>query len=114
MTPGMAWRPSTGGAVTRYEVYEQHGTNSVLLGEPASTTFTAQNLEPGTSYTLNVLATDQQGYLSMPSQPVTFITGTPPNSSCAVSYTLSNDWGSGFVANIAITDTGASPSPDGH
>jgi hypothetical protein len=105
----ISWRPSTGGDVTRYEVYEQHGTNSVLLGESTSTTFTAQNLDPGTSYTLNVLATDQQGYLSMPSQPVTFITGTPQNSSCAVSYTLSNDWGSGFVANIAITDTGASP-----
>ena len=105
----ISWRPSTGGDVTRYEVYEQHGTNSVLLGESTSTTFTAQNLEPGTSYTLNVLATDQQGYLSMPSQPVTFITGTPRNSTCAVSYTLSNDWGSGFVANISITDTGASP-----
>ncbi len=108
-TATITWQPSTGGSVTRYEVYEQHGTNSVLLGESTSTSFTAQNLEPGTSYTLNVLATDQQGYLSMPSPPVTFITGTPQNSTCAVTYNLTAGWGSGFVANISITDTGPSP-----
>ena len=105
----ISWQPSTGGSVTRYEVYEQHGTNKVLLGESTATSFTAQNLNPGTSYTLNVLATGQQGYLSMPSQPVTFITSTPQNSTCAVTYTLSTGWGNGFVANISITDTGPSP-----
>jgi hypothetical protein len=105
----ISWQPSTGGSVTRYEVYEQHGTNKVLLGESTSTTFTAQNLEPGTSYTLNVLAINQRGYLSMPSQPVTFTTGSPRDSTCAVTYSLSTGWGTGFVANISITDTGPSP-----
>jgi len=105
----ISWQPSTGGAVTRYEVYQQFGTNSVLLGESTSTSFTEHNLRPGTSYTLNVLATDQKGYLSAPSSPVTFITGTPQHSTCAVSYSLSTDWGSGFVANISITDTGPDP-----
>ena len=102
----ITWQPSTGGSVTRYEVYQQFGTNSILLGESTSTTFTAQNLVPGTSYTLNVLATDQRGYLSLPSQPVTFITGTPQDSTCAVAYTVSAGWASGFVANISITNTG--------
>jgi hypothetical protein len=105
----ISWQPSTGGSVTRYEVYEQFGTDSVLLGESTSTSFTAQNLVPGTSYTLNVLATDQAGYLSMPSQPVTFITGTPQVSTCAVSYDVSDGWGSGFVAGISVTDTGPNP-----
>jgi hypothetical protein len=105
----ISWQPSAGGSVTRYEVYEQFGTNSVLLGESTSTSFTAQNLVPGTSYTLNVLATDQKGYLSMPSQPVTFITGTPQHSTCAVTYYLSTGWDSGYVANISITDTGPNP-----
>jgi len=105
----ISWQPSTGAAVTRYEVYQQFGTNSVLLGESTSTSFTAHNLRPGTSYTLNVLATDQKGYLSAPSPPVTFITGTPQNSRCAVSYFLSTGWDSGFVANISITDTGPDP-----
>ena len=59
---------------------------------------------PGPSYTLNVLATDQKGYLSMPSQPVTFITGTPQDSTCAVSYDVGHGWASGFVANITITE----------
>lgn len=102
----ISWPASTGGSVTRYEVYEQFGTNSVLLGESASTSFTAQNLIPGTAYTLNVLATDQKGYLSPPSAPARFITTTPANSTCAVTYDISDGWGSGFVANISITDTG--------
>jgi hypothetical protein len=102
----VSWPASTGGSVTRYEVYEQFGTNSVLLGESTSTSFTAQNLVPGTAYTLNVLATDQMGYLSLPSAPATFVTTTPANSTCAVSYDISDGWGTGFVANINITDTG--------
>ncbi|MFI0898152.1 cellulose binding domain-containing protein [Streptomyces sp. NPDC020983] len=105
----ISWRPSTGGDVTRYEVYQQNGTNSVLLGESASTSFTAHNLRPGTAYTLNVLARSQRGYLSAPSEPVTFITGTPQNSTCAVSYDVSTDWESGFVANISVTNTGPTP-----
>jgi Cellulose binding domain/Fibronectin type III domain len=105
----LSWPASTGGNVVRYEVYEQFGTNSVLLGESTSTSFTAQNLVPGTAYTLNVLATDQNGYLSPPSPPTTFITTTPANSTCAVTYDLSDGWGTGYVANISITDTGPNP-----
>jgi hypothetical protein len=105
----ISWQPSTNGTAMRYEVYEQLGANSVLLGESTATSFTARNLRPGTAYTLNVLATDQRGFLSMPSQPVTFVTGTPQHSDCAVSYDVSTSWESGFVANISITDTGPSP-----
>jgi len=102
----VSWPAAAGGSVARYEVYEQNGTNSVLLGESTSTSFTAQNLVPGTSYTLNVLATDQRGFLSPPSPPATFVTTTPATSTCAVSYDVSDGWGSGFVANISVTDTG--------
>jgi hypothetical protein len=108
-TATVSWQPSTNGNTTRYEVYEQLGANSVLLGESTSTSFTARNLRPGTSYTLNVLATDQRGYLSMPSTPVTFVTGTPRHSTCAVTYDVSTGWDSGFVTNISITDTGPDP-----
>jgi hypothetical protein len=105
----ISWTPSTGGQVNSYGVYEQFGTDSELLGTSTSDSFTANNLIPGTSYTLNVLATDQQGDLSLPSAPVTFTTGTPSDSTCAVSYDVTDGWGSGYVANIAVTDTGPSP-----
>jgi hypothetical protein len=107
-TATVSWPASTGGTVVRYEVYEQFGTNSVLLGESTSTSFTAQNLVPGTAYTINVLATDQLGYLSSPSPPATFVTTTPASSTCAVTYDVSDGWDSGFVGNISITDTGSS------
>ena len=51
-----------------------------MLGSTTSDSFTVSNLTPGTSYTVNVLATDQQGHLSLPSAPLTFITGTPSNA----------------------------------
>ncbi len=102
----VSWTPSTGGQAVRYEVYKQFGTNSELLGSSTSGSFTVNNLVPGTAYTLNVLARDQSGLLSPPSAPVTFVTSTPSNSTCAVTYNLSQGWGSGFVANISITNTG--------
>jgi len=108
-TATISWPAASGGPVTRYEVFEQNGTNSELLGESTSTSFTAQNLVPGTGYTLNVLASDQRGFLSPPSPPARFATTTPTDSTCAVSYDISDGWGSGFVANVNITDTGPNP-----
>lgn len=105
----ISWTPSTGGQVDRYAVYRQFGTDSELLGTSTSDSFTVNNLVPGTSYRLNVLATDQKGYLSLPSDPVTFTTGTPGSSTCAVTYDVTDGWGNGYVANISVTDTGPNP-----
>jgi hypothetical protein len=77
--------------------------------DTTATSFTARNLVPGTAYTLNVLATDQSGYLSLPSPPAAFITGIPRTSTYAVTYDLSGGWGSGFVASISVTSTGPDP-----
>jgi hypothetical protein len=103
------WAPSTNGSPVRYEVYKQFGTNSELLAESTSTSATLQNLVPGTGYTLNVLATDQHGNLSEPSNPVTFTTSTPAASTCAVNYALTDGWGNGFIASVTLTDTGPTP-----
>lgn len=105
----VSWAPSGGGQVTRYEVYRQFGTTSELLAESTSTSATIANLTPGTGYTLNVLATDQNGNLSPASTPVRFSTGSPASSTCAVDYQVTNGWGSGFVASLSITDTGPNP-----
>jgi len=105
----ISWTPSAGGAVTRYEVYRQYGTISQLLASSTSTSATIYNLVPGTAYTLNVLARDQKGYLSRPSDPVNFDTTSPPNSTCKVDYQVTSSWGNGYVAAITVTDTGPSP-----
>jgi cellulase/cellobiase CelA1 len=105
----VSWTPSAGGQVARYGVYRQFGTDSELLGDTTSGSFTVNNLVPGTTYTVNVLATDARGFLSPPSAPVTFTTGTPASSTCAVTYAVSQGWSSGFVASISITDTGPDP-----
>ncbi|OLE24814.1 MAG: alpha-L-arabinofuranosidase [Catenulispora sp. 13_1_20CM_3_70_7] len=105
----VSWTPSTGGQAMRYEVYEQHGTTSQLLVESTGTSATVHNLVPGHDYTLNVLATDQYGNLSRPSDPVTFTTSTPTDSTCAVTYQVTTSWGSGYVASLTVTDTGPSP-----
>jgi cellulase/cellobiase CelA1 len=104
----ISWPASSGGAVTRYEVYRQFGTDSELLGESTSTSATLNNLVPGTGYTINVLATDQSGRLSLPSLPVTFTTGSPASASCSVAYLVTQGWGSGFISNVSITNTGPS------
>ncbi|WP_194896775.1 cellulose binding domain-containing protein [Catenulispora pinisilvae] len=105
----VSWAASSGGTATRYEVYRQFGTTSELLAESTSTSATIDNLVPGTGYTLNVLATDQNGDLSPPSDPVTFTTGTPSASTCAVDYQVTSGWGNGYVAALTVTDTGPSP-----
>jgi hypothetical protein len=104
----VSWSPSTSGTVDKYAVYRQYGTVSELLGTSTGTSFTVMNLVPGTAYTFNVLAIDQRGFLSVSSTPVTFTTGQPANSTCAVTYDVSTGWGSGFVANISVTNTGPS------
>ncbi|GAA2058842.1 cellulose binding domain-containing protein [Catenulispora yoronensis] len=105
----VSWTPATGGTATRYEVYRQFGTTSELLAESTSASATLTNLVPGTGYTLNVLATDQYGRLSPPSDPLTFTTGTPAASTCAADYQVTAGWGSGYVAAITVTDTGPAP-----
>jgi Cellulose binding domain/Fibronectin type III domain len=102
----VSWTPSSGGPVDKYNVYKQFGTDSELLGTSTSGSFTVNNLIPGTAYTLNVVAVDQKGYLSLPSAPVRFITSTPASSTCTVNYDVTDGWGSGFVTNVSITNTG--------
>ncbi|MEV7027836.1 cellulase family glycosylhydrolase [Kitasatospora sp. NPDC093558] len=41
--------------------------------------------------------------------PLTASAAPTAGLSCNVSYTVGNDWGSGFTANVTITDTGTTP-----
>ena len=106
-------------AIAKYEVYRQNGAISEELGETSGTSFTVGNLNPGSRYTVNVLTRDSAGNVSWASPPLTFTTGAPATSTCAVRFTDTNDWGNGYVGSIDITNTGTgtrstagrSPSP---
>ncbi|MFJ1754724.1 cellulose binding domain-containing protein [Kitasatospora sp. NPDC088134] len=104
-TVALEW-PAATGAVDRYEVYEQLGTHTQLLGSSTGTSATLYNLPPGSRHTVNVLARDRAGRLSRPSVPLAFTTGTPADSTCAVSYRLTAGWGNGFVADVAVSNLG--------
>jgi hypothetical protein len=104
----ISWTPVTGSNI-KYEIHRQYGTNDDQWGETTGTSFTVHNLLPGTRYTANVITRDGSGKVSWASPPITFQTGTPSTSDCAVTFTNTTDWGNGYVASIDITNTSAWP-----
>jgi cellulase/cellobiase CelA1 len=101
--------PAVAGSGLKYELHRQNGTTSEQWGETTGTSFTVHNLTPGTRYTANVITRDTAGRVSWASPPVTFSTGTPSTSDCAVTFADVNDWGNGYVASVDITNTGTNP-----
>ncbi|MEO3876409.1 cellulose binding domain-containing protein [Nonomuraea sp. B12E4] len=108
-TAAISWPAASAGSrpIVKYEVHRQLGAVTEQLGETTGTRFTARNLQPGTRYTVNVIARDSGGSLSWASPPLTFTTGTPAASACTVRLTDQNDWGNGYVGGIDITNNGA-------
>jgi len=106
-TATITW-PAVPGAV-KYEVHRQFGAVSEQWGETPGTSFTAGNLNPGSRYTVNVLARDAAGAVSWSSPPLTLTTGAPASSTCAVRLSDVNDWSSGFVGSVDVTNTGTQP-----
>ncbi|HEV8557300.1 MAG TPA: cellulose binding domain-containing protein [Actinophytocola sp.] len=98
--------PPPSGSPVKYEIYRQNGAVSEQWGETTGTSFTAHNLNPGSRYTVNVLARDNAGQLSPTSPPLIITTGAPATSTCSVKFTDVSNWGSGLVASIDITNTG--------
>lgn len=94
----------------KYEVHRINGAGADQWGETIGTTFTAANLQPGTEYTVNLIARDNAGKVSWSSPPLTFTTKTPAASSCAVTYRETTNWGNGFVAELEIANTGTRPA----
>ncbi|MEV5710229.1 cellulose binding domain-containing protein [Actinoallomurus sp. NPDC052274] len=107
----ISWPASAAGAhpVAKYEVYRQNGAISEELGETTGTSLTVRNLDPGTRYTVNVIARDTAGKVSWASPPLTFTTGSPASSACTVHFTDQNDWASGYVAGVDVTNNGPDP-----
>jgi hypothetical protein len=108
-TATISWPAAGVSPTTKYELYRQNGTISEQLGESTGTSFVVRNLNPGTRYTVNVLTRDSAGKVSAASPPLTFSTGSPADSTCAVRLTDVTDWSSGYVGNIDITNKGPNP-----
>ncbi|WP_284116964.1 cellulose binding domain-containing protein [Streptomyces fragilis] len=103
-TATLSWSAPSSGKAVRYEVYERLGTNAQLLATSTSTSATVRNLPPGSEHTVNVLARDADGRLSRPSEPLTFATTAPRDSSCLVTYRVDTGWGNGFVATVTVSN----------
>jgi hypothetical protein len=108
-TATLSWPAATGGTPVRYEVYEQVGANAQLLGTSTGTSLVLRNLPPGSEHTVNVLARDADGRLSRPSEPVTFTTTSPRESTCRVTYRVDTSWSSGFVATVTVANLADTP-----
>ncbi|MEU0483304.1 cellulose binding domain-containing protein [Streptosporangium sp. NPDC006013] len=108
-TATISWPAASAGTrpIVKYEVHRHNGAVGEQLGETAGNSFTVGNLKPGTRYTVNVIARDGGGGVSPASPPLTFTTGTPASSSCAVRLNNQTDWGNGYVGAIDITNNGA-------
>lgn len=95
-----------GSPLAKYEVWRQNGATGEQLGETPDTSFTVHNLNPGSRYTVNVLARDAAGRVSWASPPLTITTGAPAQSTCTVRFTTDSDWGNGYIGGIDVTNTG--------
>jgi predicted outer membrane lipoprotein len=108
-TATLHWPAAGRGTPVRYEVYERLGANAQLLGTSTTTSLTLRNLPPGSEHTVNVLARDADGRLSRPSEPVTFTTTSPRDSTCLVTYRVDNSWSNGFIGSVTVSNLADTP-----
>jgi len=101
----LSWSPSTDNfAVAGYRVYR----DGVQAGTTAGTTFTDTGLAAATKHTYTVAAYDAAGNVSAQSSPAVATTssGGGGGTGCAAAYSVTNQWGTGFTANVTVTNNG--------
>ncbi|WNI16839.1 glycoside hydrolase family 9 protein [Actinacidiphila sp. ITFR-21] len=108
----LTWPAATPGSrpLAGYRVFADSGSGPAAAGAPAAASATVTGLTPATAYTFTVKAVDDTGTLSAASPPLTVTTKpAATGTGCPITYTVTNDWGTGFQADVKITDTGATP-----
>lgn len=107
----LTWPAATPGTspLADYRVYAGDPATTAPLATVTSpaTTATVTGLSPATAYTFRIVATDTAGRSSPPSAPLQVTTGQAPADGCTAAYQVSSDWGSGFTANVTITNHAA-------
>ncbi|WP_328557859.1 cellulase family glycosylhydrolase [Streptomyces sp. NBC_00358] len=102
----LSWSASTDDSgVAGYDVYR----GTAKTGQVTGTTFTDTGLTAGTRYDYTVRARDTAGNTSAASASVSATTAGSGGGStgCTATYKVSSDWGSGFNADITVTNTGS-------
>lgn len=106
----LSWSPSTDNVgVTGYRVYR----NGAQVGTTAGTTFTDSGLSASTRYTYTVAAYDAAGNVSAQSSGVAATTssaGGGGGGGCTATYSVVNQWSTGFTANVTVTNNGTVPT----
>jgi cellulose 1,4-beta-cellobiosidase len=105
----LSWTPATDNVgVTGYDVFR----GTTLAGTVTGTSFTDTGLTASTSYSYTVKALDAAGNVSAASAAVSATTaasgggGGTGNAGCTAAYSVADDWGAGFTANVTVTNTG--------
>ena len=99
----LSWSASTDNvAVAGYRVYR----NGVQVGTASGTTFTDTGLSASTQYTYKVAAYDAAGNVSAQSPGVVATTSGGGGGGCTAVYSVTNQWGTGFTANVTVTNKG--------
>ncbi|MFC0434333.1 cellulose binding domain-containing protein [Kutzneria buriramensis] len=101
----LSWAPATDNVgVAGYRVYR----DGVQVGTPTGTTFTDSGLSASTRHTYTVAAYDAAGNVSSQSAGVTATTssGGGGGGGCTATYAVTNQWDSGFTANVTVANTG--------
>ncbi|MEU1420651.1 glycoside hydrolase family 6 protein [Kitasatospora sp. NPDC005751] len=108
-TVSLAWTASTDNVgVTGYDVYRD-GTAVGSTTGAGGTTYTDGGLTASTAYRYTVVARDAAGNASTASAALTVTTAAGSgggSSGCTAAYRVSSDWGSGFNADVTVTNTG--------
>ncbi len=107
----LSWTASTDNVgVTGYSVF-RGGTQ---VGTATGTSYTDTGLTASTSYNYTVKAFDAAGNLSAASSAHAAATsasgGSGGSAGCTAAYSVANDWGAGFTADVTVTNTGTAPT----
>ena len=102
----LSWAASTSSAgIAGYDVVSVNGTTETVVASPTTESAGITGLSPATAYTFAVYAKDTAGNRSARSGTVA-VTTVSDGGGCKVLYSV-NDWGGGFTASVAITNTGS-------
>lgn len=110
---GLTWAVTGApGCSLTYEILRASGTTGGSFNQVGATggnSFTDTALNPNTTYRYQARTRDAAGNLSPLSNTVT-VTTSPTTGGCAATYRVVSAWNGAFQGEVAVTNTGTSPT----